>query len=233
MRTRIFSTLATVTIAAASVVGFTSPASAGGIVEDVSVVQPGVKYLNEDERTYCTLGPAVQGGGEEGFLTAGHCGEPGDEISVVINGTRMPFGEFVYSDGEDEDFLNRDAALVKQTNFDIPVDKRVWGFENLEIAGGVDPETFINSGAMVCGVGANTGKQCARSQSTADTRHEDFYTVESEAIPGDSGGPAFAIDRNGRIAFLGVQSNISTYGGFSRVTKGNLFLEEYGLDYIR
>jgi streptogrisin C len=155
--------------------------------------------INGDAR--CTVGFAVQGG----FLSAGHCGQPGDTTEALNNGTPTAEGVFAASRFPGDDF-----SFVR-TNADFTPTGEVQSFDGqaqpvasdqvLPVAGSTEAPV----GATVCKFGSTTGATCGTIQQLdatvnfADPSGSGGLVTVSGLIgtdvcaeAGDSGGPLLA-----------------------------------------
>lgn len=217
IKTVIITILAALSIVAAP----TAMADRGTNVTGGNVVRPGVEVRFDwpTKYKYCTLGPAVQFPGGYGFLTAAHCGMPGQDIAMEINGNWVPVGEMVYDDGGDDASLDSpDIAVIKVTNPSLRYSREIWGMDNAPI----NPEPLTYSGYAAaapqsCGAGAKSGIYCAEPD--IQSYREDLYIgVAHATIDGDSGAPVFARDRDGSVTIMGVQSSNTVGENVSNAT---------------
>jgi streptogrisin C len=170
---------------------------------------------------YCSIGFAVAGG----FVTAGHCGRPGDS-------TALPSGTFAGSS-----FPGNDYAWVRVADGETPE-----GYVNNHSGGrlrvgGAAPATV---GASVCRSGATTGFRCGQLQAReARAAFNNGTAVVTGLIrtsacadQGDSGGPLLAGDQAQGV-LSGGQGNCSAGGTtttyFQPVPE---ILANYGLELL-
>lgn len=159
----------------------------------------------------CTVGPAVVGG----VLTAGHCDKAsGGEVFVFLTaeggpdsagfyrGTKKPEvdseGRPVPEDGVVRDFtelLTDTAPGVTRIAGHYPVA----GVLTVEATRSLEPDTPI------CVDGAVTGVSCGP---LLNADEGGLMSIGVETDHGDSGGPVFVVDRQGRAALAGL-----VYGG--------------------
>ncbi|MGQ4270570.1 S1 family peptidase [Nocardiopsis changdeensis] len=137
----------------------------------------------------CTIGFSARGDGVEGFLTAGHCGRPGD----VLQGPGGPVGVFRHSvfPGSDGAFVQVSPPWVV-TNL---VERYSTAY--LEVAG----STPAPVGSALCMSSPTYGWQCGTLQARNQTVSYPQGTVRGLfrtnlcAGPGDSGAPIVAGDQ--------------------------------------
>lgn len=140
----------------------------------------------------CTLGFVVIGSdGLARALTAAHCGKVGDQIFTRDS---TPIGVVSARDPE------VDIALVGvHTNLQVFSDVdgigRVNGYMSIEELNRTQP--------ILCKKGLTTGVTCGRMIQRAKSTHIIF---DGGALPGDSGGPVWAVRPNGDLAAVGIVS---------------------------
>lgn len=192
----------------------TAGASAAPIsyLQDVTTVQPGIEVVvwqSEEEGNYCTLGPAVTTAeGEDGFLTAGHCGKPGDKVSYTSNGQEVHLGEISHS-VEGRGMELPDISTVTVDNSDAPLDHHVSQYSSQEIGGTLDADMLDRFSIDACKVSSRTGVSCGQF---IDTWEDRFVLYREVTQHGDSGAPFFAVGRGenqGYIYYTGVLSGSS------------------------
>ncbi|MBD0420111.1 alpha-lytic protease prodomain-containing protein [Streptomyces sp. TRM S81-3] len=181
----------------------------------------GDAYYIEDEAR-CSVGFSVTKGAQQGFATAGHCGDPGDTTTGY---NRAPQGTFQAST-----FPGKDMAWVGvNADWTATPDIKAQDGQRIQMAGSV--EALV--GASVCRSGSTTGWHCGtiRQHDTSVTYPEGTIDGLTEttvcAEPGDSGGPFAA----------GAQAQGVTSGGSGNCTRGgttfyqpiNPLLRDFGL----
>ncbi|WP_406728946.1 trypsin-like serine protease [Streptomyces sp. GD-15H] len=177
-------------------------------------------YINDTAR--CSVGFSVTRGGQQGFVTAGHCGNPG---AVTTGDDRTAQGTFQAST-----FPGKDMAWV-DTNDQWTATPGVKAQDGQEVQ--VTGSTQALVGAAVCRSGSTTGWHCGTIQQHDTSVSYPEGTVDGLtrttvcAEPGDSGGPFVA----------GVQAQGVTSGGSGNCTGGgttfyqpvNPILSDFGL----
>ncbi|WP_217143510.1 alpha-lytic protease prodomain-containing protein [Streptomyces sp. AC627_RSS907] len=175
-----------------------------------------------DGRSRCSVGFSVTKGEQQGFATAGHCGEPGDETTGFDQSDQGTF--------QASTFPGKDMAWVGvNADWSATPDVRAQDDQRVQMAGSV--EALV--GASVCRSGSTTGWHCGtvRQHDTSVRYPEGTVdgltetTVCAEA--GDSGGPFVA----------GAQAQGTTSGGSGDCTDGgttfyqpiNPLLSDFGL----
>ncbi|WP_117208163.1 S1 family peptidase [Allorhizocola rhizosphaerae] len=177
---------------------------------DQSPYWGGARY--ETPGSSCTTGFAVTDNeGYPGFLTAGHCGEPGDIVETYVG------DDLIGKMWSDWDY--QDIALI-------------WAFSNVEGRAYVGPwhsnwQRPINSAASnyvgnyVCTNGAASGEHCAikvyyRSPSDVTIKAKRTKSGACAVAHGDSGGPVIAQSTGAAfghgIITNGANGEVSTCG---------------------
>ncbi|MCP2247585.1 S1 family peptidase [Lentzea aerocolonigenes] len=176
-------------------------------------------YINNAGR--CSIGFAVQGG----FVSAGHCGSPGDTVAGV---DRSAMGEFEKSSfpGNDYSFVRTNSAWTATAKVNH------YGGADVVVAG----HTEAAVGASICRSGSTTGWHCGEVQAKSQTVNYQEGSVSGLtrtnvcAEPGDSGGSWVS----------GTQAQGVTSGGSGNCTSGgttyfqpvNEILSAYGLTLV-
>ncbi|RCG23558.1 S1 family peptidase [Streptomyces diacarni] len=181
-------------------------------------------YMNGSGR--CSIGFSVtRGGGQAGFVTAGHCGTPGTPTSGY---NQQAQGSF-----QGSTFPGRDYAWVA-TNGNWTPRPLVNGYGMGEVT--VAGSTQAPVGASVCRSGSTTGWHCGTVQqhNTSVTYPQGTVSGVTRtnvcAEPGDSGGSFIS----------GDQAQGTTSGGSGNCTSGgttfffpvNPALQAYGLTLV-
>jgi hypothetical protein len=219
------------------------PATAEALIKTVGVDRTAVKIVPSTERprplydllggqSYsigaagrCSVGFSVTGGTERGFISAGHCGEPG---SITTGFNRAAQGVFQAST-----FPLKDFSFITTNSFWTPTPHTDNG------AGGL--VSVIGSheaikGASVCRSGAATGWRCGTIQqfdaSVTYPQGNVFGLTRTNACaePGDSGGPFISIDQAQGITSGG--SGNCVVGGFTYFQPVNEILSIYDLSLV-
>ncbi len=147
---------------------------------------PGVQFVNLDSDISCSTGWIVSGpDGRTFVLTAGHCGQVGDIVSLMDEyGRFTDVGEYVESEiaeagGVDHGLIEifDDAPYSSTPPTSIP------------IVGYADADWLQENRPQICRIGFVTPENCGEFIST------DGVTVRwgSASWDGDSGGPVFAV----------------------------------------
>ncbi len=175
-----------------------------------------------DDQARCSIGFSVIKGEQQGFATAGHCGDPG--------ATTTGYNEADQGTFQASTFPGKDMAWVGVgADWTATPDVKAQGGEKIQISGSV--EALV--GASVCRSGSTTGWHCGTVQQhdTSVTYPEgtvDGLTQTSVcAEPGDSGGPFVS----------GTEAQGTTSGGSGDCTSGgttfyqpvNPLLSDFGL----
>jgi streptogrisin C len=177
-------------------------------------------YINDQAR--CSIGFSVTKDDQQGFATAGHCGQPG---ATTTGSNEAAQGTFQAST-----FPGKDMAWVGvNSDWTATPDVKAQDGEKIQLAGSV--EALV--GASVCRSGSTTGWHCGTVQQhdTSVTYPEGTVDGLTEttvcAEPGDSGGPFVS----------GTQAQGTTSGGSGDCTNGgttfyqpvNPLLSDFGL----
>ncbi|MBE2997641.1 S1 family peptidase [Nocardiopsis sp. HNM0947] len=174
----------------------------------------------------CSIGFAVtDGSGNEGFVTAGHCGTVGTSAESE-DGT----GSGVF---EESIFPGNDAAFVAATdNWDATNLVNTYDGDN-QTVGGSDEAPI---GSAICRSGSTTGWECgtieARGESVSypEGTVEDMTRTDACAEPGDSGGSFIAGDQAQGMTSGG--SGSCSGGGTTYYQEVAPVLDTWGLDLV-
>ncbi|MBG0857636.1 alpha-lytic protease prodomain-containing protein [Streptomyces spinoverrucosus] len=177
-------------------------------------------YINGSAR--CSVGFSVTKGEEQGFATAGHCGDPGSRTTGYNQADQGTF--------QASTFPGKDMAWVAvNDNWTATADVKGESGETVQMGGSV--EALV--GASVCRSGSTTGWHCGTIQqhgtsvSYAEGVVNGLTRTTVCAEPGDSGGPYVS----------GSQAQGLTSGGTGDCTSGgttfyqpiNAVLSDFGL----
>lgn len=182
----------------------------------------GLEYTIDDAFV-CSVGFAVTGpGGENGFATAGHCGEAGAQTATpdgVVEGSVFP--------GNDMAWVST-AGNWNTTNLVSRYDAG----DTVEVAGSEEAAV----GSAVCRSGRTTGWHCGVIQSTdstvryAEGRVEGLTRANACAEGGDSGGSWISGNQAQGVTSGG--SGDCTNGGVTYFQPLNPILSEFGLSLV-
>ncbi|WP_336320125.1 trypsin-like serine protease [Streptomyces lavendofoliae] len=132
----------------------------------------------------CSVGFAVLSGTQQGFATAGHCGQAG---AATLGHNKVAQGVFKAST-----FPGKDTAWVAaNTQWTATAQIKGQGDQNVEVTGSI--EALV--GASICRSGSTTGWHCGTVEQHGTTVSYLQGTVKGLtrttvcAEPGDSGGP--------------------------------------------
>jgi streptogrisin C len=184
-------------------------------------------YINS--RARCSIGFSVQKGDQQGFVSAGHCGDPGD---TTAGSDKSAQGTFKGSD-----FPGHDYSWVA-TNDDWTAEPVVNGYGDGDVKVTGDEEAI--EGASVCRSGSTSGWHCGTiQQRDTSVRYSEgtVYGVTRTNVcaePGDSGGPFISgteaqgttsggsgdCDSGGTTYFQPVQPALDAFG-LTLVTTGS------------
>ncbi|MFF5673432.1 S1 family peptidase [Streptomyces hygroscopicus] len=177
-------------------------------------------YINDAAR--CSIGFSVAQGDRNGFVTAGHCGDPGD---TTTGSNRVAQGTF-----QGSSFPGNDYAWVS-ANADWAPRPWVVGPEGSDVT--VDGSQEAPVGSSVCRSGSTTGWHCGTIQQHDTSVQYPQGTVSGVtrtnvcAEPGDSGG-AFISGSEAQGVTSGGSGNC-TVGGTTYYQPVNPVLTAYGL----
>ncbi|MFG7943189.1 carbohydrate-binding protein [Streptomyces cacaoi] len=181
-------------------------------------------YMNGSGR--CSIGfPVTRGGGQAGFVTAGHCGTPGTTTSGY---NQQAQGSF-----QGSTFPGRDYAWVA-TNGNWTPRPAVNGYGNGDVT--VAGSTEAVEGSSVCRSGSTTGWHCGTVQQRGTSVTYPQGTVSGVtrttvcAEPGDSGG-SFISGSQAQGVTSGGSGNCSQ-GGTTFFQPVNPALQAYGLTLV-
>jgi len=190
---------ATATLAAA---GSAAVALAPTASADVVVVSPGMEIRQDS--SMCTLGyvdPVARIG-----YSAGHCrgtglvtDRNGRFIGVVATARdNTPDGAVVRTDQ-----MISDYETIKLAD-DVTINPVLPGGRPLV----ADPAVTVSAGQPVCHFGVVTGESCG----TVERVNNGWFTMDNGVVSqrGDSGGPVYILDGNGRAVLIGLFN--STWG---------------------
>ncbi|WNE99628.1 S1 family peptidase [Streptomyces luomodiensis] len=177
-------------------------------------------YINDAAR--CSIGFSVTQGTQNGFVTAGHCGDPGDTTTGF---NRVAQGSF-----QGSSFPGNDYAWVS-TNADWVPQPWVIGPESTTVTVSGSQQSPV--GSSVCRSGSTTGWHCGTIQQHDTSVQYPQGTVSGVtrtnvcAEPGDSGG-SFISGSEAQGVTSGGSGNC-TVGGTTYYQPVNPILTTYGL----
>jgi streptogrisin C len=184
-----------------------------------NVVGGDAYYINGAGR--CSVGFSVNGG----FVTAGHCGTPGDSVS---GSDQSAMGAF-----EGSSFPGDDYGWVA-TNGSWTPSPVVNGYGNGDVTVSGSQETAV--GGSICRSGSTTGWHCGTVESLNETVNYAEGTVTGLtrtdvcAEPGDSGG-SWVSGSQAQGVTSGGSGNCSS-GGTTYFQPVNEILSAYGLSLV-
>jgi hypothetical protein len=188
--------------AALAAAGSAAVALAPTASADVVVVSPGMEIRQDS--SMCTLGyvdPVARIG-----YSAGHCrgtglvtDRNGRFIGVVATARdNTPDGAVVRTDQ-----MISDYETIKLAD-DVTINPVLPGGRPLV----ADPAVTVSAGQPVCHFGVVTGESCG----TVERVNNGWFTMDNGVVSqrGDSGGPVYTLDGNGRAVLIGLFN--STWG---------------------
>ena len=173
-------------------------------------IQPGGRIYKVGTSSYCSTGFIASLGERVFIVTAGHCGDVGDQFLVEDSqGNTLVVGEMVESYvayESDGSILGADIGLIEiydaakqYVDSSLPPGQQLMGY--------ITPQYAQQHGMLICRIGSTTGYACGVFEEIG--RDGQFY-FRNIVDRGDSGGAIFALDDNGAYA-LGVTSNVSDF----------------------
>lgn len=169
-------------------------------------VVPGGRIYNKNQNMICSTGFLASGDGRLFIITAGHCGNRGDQFFVEDSrGDWAYVGEMVESYVEQDEngsIFGADIGLIEITgdakySSTLPVD--------LPLRGWITPQEAQARGMAICRLGATTGYSCGEFE---EIGNNGLFYSRNINDRGDSGGAIFAADNSGVWA-VGVSSNVA------------------------
>lgn len=177
-------------------------------------VMPGGLIFNETKSGNCSTGFLASASNRLFIITAGHCGDRGDQFYVQdAEGNWDYVGEMVesYVDWDAGGGIEgADIGLIEVTgparySSSLPVERPLKGW--------ITPQEAQRENMAICRLGATTGYSCGKFE---DIGEGGLFYYRGISDRGDSGGAIFAANDSGVWA-LGVVSNVSdgnkTLGG--------------------
>lgn len=167
---------------------------------------PGREFRNVDKELTCTFGFKATRGGDTGYLTAGHCGDVGDTITIKTPTGTREVGEVTWSLGSPQNGAEYDLAFIsiRPTVVTSAVVERA----SRSPQGTMTRENMILANPDLCKVGPKSGDTCG-TVTPADISHR-TVSFDAESIHGDSGSPVFAQTRAGEVVAIGILSGSPT-----------------------
>lgn len=172
-------------------------------------VVPGGAILNATQSTRCSTGFIASTGNRAFIVTAGHCGDVGDQFYIQdAQGGNMMIGEMVesYVERSGNSIAGADIGLIEiyddakpYVDSALPMDQQLKGW--------ITPEEAQRRNMGICRLGSTTGYSCGVFVSVEPAGQFYFRNISDR---GDSGGAIFAYDDSGVWA-LGVMSRGSDH----------------------
>lgn len=189
--------------AAAGIVGMSGTASAANL-ESPGYMAPGTMYLNTTQDSTCSFAFLLANTARPEFLTAGHCGNVGDQVGIEINGVIEHVGEFVWSN-EYDGFGTHDAAVIRITEGGYRYTGAV-AMMDLLPSSVTRHSTLVTGRPTVCAVGFVSGLSCGPY--VTESRNSNNIDFKFHSRKGDSGGPVFIVDNDGKVHAAGIISGV-------------------------
>lgn len=172
-------------------------------------IVPGGRIYNTRTGGYCSTGFIASRDNRAFIVTAGHCGNVGDQFLVEDSyGGQLVIGEMVESfvEGSSTAITGADIGLIELYDEAKPhVDAALPLNEKLQ--GWITPQEAAKRDMTICRLGSTTGYSCGVMVGVEGAGQFSFRNIVDR---GDSGGAIFAYDSSGPWA-LGVTSNGSDY----------------------
>lgn len=167
-------------------------------LEAANGVVPGAKIINRTASGACSTGFIVGKGDRRFILTAGHCGDVGDEFVVPTeSGAELPVGEMVESKwtgvGAADYGLIELSPAARYTS-ELPLAEKLAGWRTVEWLDQVRPQ--------VCNLGWRSGLACGDYLEQGGGQSFEYRNI---ADHGDSGGIVYA-HHEGALYAVGVTS---------------------------
>ena len=173
-------------------------------------ITPGARIYKVGTSSFCSTGFIASLGDRAFIVTAGHCGDVGDQFLVEDRqGNTLVIGEMVesYVDYEsDGSILGADIGLIEiydeakqYVDSSLPPGQQLKGY--------ITPQYAQQQGMLICRIGSTTGYACGVFEDIGSDGQFYFRNIVDR---GDSGGAIFALDDDGAYA-LGVTSNVSDF----------------------
>lgn len=196
-------------------------------LNDGGVVQPGFQYTvvrANGSRNTCSFGWMVrqQGTNRVFNLTAGHCGEKGDQVYIRVKGQQQLkyVGTFVFSTGTPKKFgVDPDYALIEVTKSTAPINPKLPVKGATVVNNVASLEQIDRSEPYMCRLGYRSGISCGYYIGRVGNF---VYQYRNISDGGDSGGPIWTVDAQGNPQYAaGVHSfgqpNTATRAGAAAI----------------
>mgnify|MGYP002715106945 CR=1 FL=1 len=178
-------------------------------LEQPGKIVPGGRIYNTRKNSGCSTGFIASRDNRAFIITAGHCGDIGDQFVVQDRqGNTLLLGEMVesYVEQSGEAITGADIGLIElyddakqHVDSSLPV--------NAKIQGVISPAEAAQREMAICRLGATTGYSCGVFVDEDQAGQFHFRNISDR---GDSGGAIFAFDGTNAYA-LGVVSRGSDY----------------------
>ncbi len=183
-------------------------AFAGEDAEFTAKPRPGGSYVNVDADTTCTFGfMAEDPEGRIGFLTAGHCGDVGDEVAVDTFMGPAVIGRFTESRDDGPYVRDLDLGFIA---LDDPssADPAIIGPDRAPSSVAM-PWDVLREGPELCFAGQMSGVACGERRGVeGGVWHPTDIAFGVTAIEGDSGSPVWTTGKDGGIAAVGILGSV-------------------------
>ncbi|WP_448850849.1 hypothetical protein [Corynebacterium sp. 335C] len=176
----------------------------GTTTSPTPVVRPGAPYVNDDAGSTCTLGFLGEDAeGRLGFLTAGHCGSVGDEVSVdTLLGPRV-IGRFTVARDDGMTIQDLDLGFIALDDPSL-ADASILGVDRAPGDVAELPELTAESPEL-CFSGQMSGVACGAWGGVPGAPwYVSDVALRVPAIEGDSGSPVWAEAPDGTLVAVGI-----------------------------
>lgn len=184
-------------------------------------ISPGdrIDYMtDEGSASFCTVGYVYTGSNGHAYaITAGHCQT--DDPGHVVDASATVTGRFVDSLVAPPRSGGPDYGLI---DFGPDVTPRSVIGDEIAVAAAEPPA--VELGQTVCRLGVSSGEHCG----TVAYRYGDEQLMTTDmpaSVPGDSGGPVWLVDDNGKAHIIGIwlgdkaaPASGHRYGRFARLS---------------
>ncbi|MBV7295366.1 S1 family peptidase [Corynebacterium sp. TAE3-ERU12] len=179
---------------------------------------PGTEFFVAEKDSACTLGFAARDAeGQQGFITASHCGLVGDEVTVKDeNGLLRPIGVFTISEANVDPASIKDRPYEPEEIFDLafirlydqtlPIERTIAEIDAAPASVAVVDDIPPEQGTQLCFIGRTTGRSCGTVQGFTGWNGPSDVGFDASSQHGDSGAPVFWARPDGSLAAVGVLS---------------------------
>lgn len=167
----------------------------------VSSPAPGVEFTNTSKGITCAFGFKAVREGVTGYITAGHCGDAGDQVAISTIAGKRAVGRFEWSLGSPLQGGSHDLAFIRIDS--VVVDGAVARVGKAPSAT-LTREDMELAHPDLCKVGPKSGDTCG--EVTPESFGPGVVNFDAPSLHGDSGSPIFARTREGEVVAVGILS---------------------------